>query len=231
MSPAVIVTIILVVGIALVIAATLADRRSAARLTKADATEISSAGADPAASERPVSIEPPAYITSEQLLRGAPPAARFSPDQERELAAQLTAPSTVRIDCRLAAPTLATHTGERAILDQPRVLVCADGIGQFREVLSLLGSASVDMQAPVIAAPTIDADALQTIIANKLAGKLQVCVVLGGADALAELAAAVGSRPAPLADRQAGAIALTDLGRPARLVASPSACWVISAVA
>ena len=32
MSPAVIVTIILVVGIALVIAATLADRRSAARL-------------------------------------------------------------------------------------------------------------------------------------------------------------------------------------------------------
>ena len=50
-------------------------------------------------------------------------------------------------------------------------------------------------------------------------------------DALAELAAAVGSRPAPLADRQAGAIALTDLGRPARLVASPSACWVISAVA
>ena len=107
----------------------------------------------------------------------------------------------------------------------------ADGIGQFREVLPLLGSASADMQALVIAAPTIDADALQTIIANKLAGKLQVCVVLGGADALAELAAAVGSRPAPLADRQAGAIALTDLGRAARLVASPSACWVISAVA
>lgn len=229
MSPAVIVTIILVVGIALVIAATLADRRSAARLTKADDTEISSAGADPAASEKPVPIEPPAYITSEQLLRGAPPAARFSPDQERELAAQLAAASTVRIDCRVAAPTLATHTGKRSILDQPRVLVCADEIGQLREVLPLLGSAAADMQPLVIAAPTIDADALQTIIANKLAGKLQVCVVLGAAEALAELAAAVGSRPVPLADRQAGAITFTALGRAARFVAGPAGCWVIPA--
>ncbi len=227
MSPAVIVTLILVIGTALVLAAAMADRRSAARAAEAELAGLDAGRGNRPSADSGQAVEPPAFITAEQLLRDAPVAVRFSPDQERELATELPASSTVRVDCRLAAPTLATHTGERCILEQPRVLVCADGIMRIREILPLLSAASADMQALMIAAPSIDADALETVIANKLGNKLQIGVVLGEPDALEHLASAAGSTPVGFADRQSGAITLTDLGRPARVVADSSACWVI----
>lgn len=228
MSPAVTVTLILVVGIALVLAAAVADRRCAVRAAETEGSDLDAERSGHPAAETRVRSTPPAYVTSDQLLRDAPPAARFTADQERELASQLAASSTVHLDCHLAAPTLATHTGQRSILDQPRVLVCADGIVRVREVLGLLGAASADMQPLVIAAPTIDAEVLETIIANKLAGRLQVCVLLGTGDSLEQLAAAAGSTPMGFADRQSGAIALTELGRPTRVVADATGCWVIA---
>ena len=57
--------------------------------------------------DTPTVLAPPTYITSDQLLDQAPPALRFSPDEERVLAAQLAQTSTIKVDCRLAAPTLA----------------------------------------------------------------------------------------------------------------------------
>lgn len=230
MSPAVIVTLILIIGIGLVMAAAMADRRSAARAEGADLATMDEAGrrTRPAA-DRQAPLGPPAYVTTDQLLRNAPAAGRFTPDQERDLASRLAAPSTVRVECQLATSTLATHTGERAILDQPRVLVCADGITRLREILPLLGTASADMRPLLIAAPTIDADVLETIIANKLGGKLQICVVLGQVEALEQLATATGSTPVVFADRQTGAVVFTELGQPATIVADRSACWVISA--
>lgn len=222
MTPAVIVTLILVIGVALVVAAILADRRSAIRASGQTSKRPPT---------RPVvpdeSLEPPAYITSHQLLAQAPAAVRLGPDQEREIAAQLTSESTVKIQCRLGAPTLATHTGVRAILDQPAVLVCSDPIGQFRELLTLLAGAAADKVPLVIAAPAIDADTLQTLIANKLAGTADVAVVLGDETALAELASASNSVATRLVERQAGEVSLRMLGRPERIVASPDATWVI----
>jgi len=226
MSPAVIVALILVVGIALVIAATLADRRNALRAAaEQQGQSVDDTGVRPAL-DAPTGS--PAYITTDQLLDQAPPAARFSPDEERALAAQLAASSTTKVACRLAAPTLATHTGARAILDQPAVLVCADTINQFRELTALLAAASADRVPIVIAAPTIDAETLQTVIANKLGGTVAVAVVLGGDQALTELAAAAGSPVHTLADRQSGAAGLRGLGRPTRVLADPDATWVIA---
>lgn len=218
MSPAVVVTLILVIGVALVVAAAVADRRANAK----NDTSRQLARADqsgPAAS--------PTYISSDQLLDQAPPAAVFTPDQERALAAQLATATTTRIDTKLAAPTLATHTGGRAILNNPRVLVCGDQIGQIRELLPILSAAHADRQPLVIAAPAIDADTLQTIIANKLAGTIEVAVVLGGDEALRDLTAATGSPLTSLRERQAGGITTTQLGRPARFVADPEHSWII----
>ena len=223
MSPGAIVTLILVLGVALVIAATIADRRSAAKLS----ARQSQPGSLPDAVDLPAVLAPPAYITSDQLLDQAPPAVRFSPDEERELAAQLTQTPTIKVDCRLAAPTLATHTGTRAILDQPAVLVCPDTISQFRELTALLANASADRVPLLIAAAAIDADTLQTVIANKLGGTVAVAVVLGEEDALTALAAAAGSPLSPRADRQSGAAGLRSLGRPSRIVADPDATWAI----
>lgn len=219
MSPGLIVTLILVVGAALVVAATIADRRSERRLNP---------GADKPAGNKAASVpdQPPAYVTSQQLLDNAPQAAEFSPDDERVLASQLDAETTVKVETRLAAPTLATHTGTRAILDHPRVLLSSDTIGQLREVMAPLASASADKVPVLIAAPSIDADVLSTLVANKLAGTVDVAVVLGEPDAIAALACTLGAEPSTLADRQAG-IRFSELPRPSRVVADERATWLI----
>ncbi len=219
MSPGLIVALILVVGVGLVVAATIADRRAERKLQPGTERPAAATGNSAA-------TDPPAYVTSQQLLDNAGPAAAFSPDEERTLASQLEAASTVRIEARLAAPTLATHTGMRAILDRPRVLVCSDTIGQLREVMALLATASADKVPLLIAAPNIDADVLSTLAANRLAGTLEVTVVLGEPDAIAQLASALGQEPTTLADRQAG-IRLADLPHPSRIVASEQATWLI----
>lgn len=219
MSPALIVTLILVVGVGLVVLATLADRRTEARASGREAGR-------PIVTDRD-GHEAPEYRTAQQLLDDAPPAARFSPEQERELSGQLALASTVRVGCELATELMATHTGGRLIVDRPRVLVCPDQIGQIRELLRLLADASADRSALVIAAAAIDADTLQTLVANKLAGTLQVAVVIGDEPALAELAATCDTPLVGLDDRRAGAVRLTDLGHPARLVADANSTWVI----
>lgn len=225
MTPAAIVALIVVIGLALVVAATLADRRNALRA----AAEPQGRPVDPpGVTQALTETEPPAYLTTDQLLDQAPPAARYSADDERVLTAQLTAPSTTRVACRLAAPTLATHTGSRAILDQPAVLVCADTINQFRELTALLAAASADRVPVLIGAPAIDADTLQTLIANKLGGTVAVAVVLGDQDALITLATASNSPILTLGDRQSGAAGLRALGRPPRVVADPDATWIIN---
>lgn len=213
-----IVVLILVVGIALVVAASLADRRSELRASGAEPGRPAVA---PGGEDR----EEPAYRTAQQLLDNAPPAARFTPEQERELADQLA--SAVRVECRLATELLATHTGGRAIVDQPRVLVCSDQISEIRELLRLLSDASADRSPLVIAAAAIDADTLQTLVANKLAGTVEVAVLLGDESALAELAKAADTSLVSVDDRRSGALRLTELGRPARVVADANAAWVV----
>lgn len=214
-------TLILVIGIALLTAAVIADRRNALRTARQTRPPLIL----PDASDAP--LDTPTYITSAQLLAQAPPAVRFSPDQERELGAQLADKSTAKIACRLASQALATHTGIRAILDQPAVLVCSDMISEFRELMSLLAAASADKMSLVVAASCIDAEVLQTLAANRLAGTVDVAVVLGDDMALAELAEASGSPVASLQERQAGAVRLRNLGRPSRIVASEDATWVV----
>ena len=223
MSPAVVVTLILVVGLVLVVAATLADRRSALRGNPGRA----SAGQHPTPPLNNDPADKPSHITSTELLRQAPPAHVLTSEQERELATHLAAASTISVTCGLAALSLATHTGERAILDRPAVLVCTDTVFQLRELTAMLAQASQRHQPLLVAAPAIDADTLQTLIANKLAGTLQIAVVLGEVASLTTLAAAAGSPLTPLGDRQSGAVRLEALGRPRQIVASRTTTSII----
>lgn len=215
MSPALVVTLILVVGIGLVVLATLADRRSALR-----------AAGRPAVARDPEGAAP-AYLTADDLIARAPQAAALTPGDERDLAKQLAQASTVQVACALATETLATHTGVRAILDAPRVLVCADQVAQLRELLALLAAASAERTPLLIAAPAIDAETLETLVANKLAGTLALAVVLGPIDALDALATASNAPMVGFIDRQAGAVSLGDLGQAQRVIADTKSTWII----
>lgn len=221
MNPGLIVALILVVGTALVVVATIVDRRNERAVA---ATPRRPWLSKPQTSQ---DADPPAYLSPADLLAGAQPAVPFSAAEQKQLEADLAA--APKLDLVLAAPTLATHTGNRAILERPLVLVCADQVDQIRELLPVLGTAAQDRRALLIAAPAMDADTLQTVIANKLGGKVEVAVVFGTLDALTALATATATDLVPLADRQAGLPTLTGLGRASRIVANEKACWVISA--
>ena len=116
---------------------------------------------------QPVPIEPPAYITSEQLLRGArrPPASAPTRSASGSARRRHSA-DRLPIGC----PDWPIPVSERSSTN--RVLVCADSTdSSARCCPARLG---ICRHMLVIAAPTIDADALQAIIANKLAGKLHL---------------------------------------------------------
>lgn len=219
MQPWLVVVLILVVGLGLVTAATLADRRSArGRLTNA-----TSPGPEPAND-----LPPPEYVTPDELLASAPAATKLTPEQERELADQLSSSGTTKLDLGLAADTLATHTGRRAVLDRPMVLVCPDRIDDIREIMRLLGAAVQDRRPLVIAAHAITAQTLETVIVNRLDGRLEVAVLLGEPGPLAQLARATATQQLGFADRQAGLPPISELGHCDRIVADCDQCWVIS---
>lgn len=226
MSPILVVVLIIVVGSLLVLLAGLADRRSAQRITHAEQSCVQA--------RTHVRIEPaepsqvPDYITADQLLKDSPPSVQLSAEEEGQLADQLKSSRATKIDCRLASTTLATHTKDRAILDDPRVLVCEGHIATLRELLPLMGAASAADQGLVIACRTIEAEVLETIIANKLSAMLQICVLSGDDSALDALAEAARSPVASTEDRRSGSVRLDYLGQPARIVASPSESWSIS---
>jgi len=227
-SPGLIAVVILLAGVALVVIATLVDRRSARRAAGEESPRTNTDAAPHATSSPRTAPAQAPYVTARQLLDDAPRAEAFSPAQERELASELSSARTV--SCRLAAPTLATHTGTRAVLDRPRLLACEDAVLSVRELLVLMGRAADEATPLLIAAPEMDADTLQTVIANKLAGTLPVAVVFGERDAITTLATATGTAPVPASDRMAGAASWDGLGRCDRIVVDEKQTWIVGGV-
>ena len=213
MHTGLVVTLILVIGGGLLVAAALADRRN----RRVDRPRRPGLAAAPG--------NEPDYYTTDQLLAGAPQPQSLDKANRQRLDDRLAA--AARLDLVLAAPTLATHDRGRAILDRPLILVCADQVNQLREVLPSMGMAAQDRRALLIAAPAIAADTLQTIAANKLAGTLEVAVALGQPAELAKLAAAAGTETYPVADRQAGLPRGTELGHVTEIVLDDKVLWII----
>ncbi len=206
MSPGLIVALILVVGVGLV-AATIADRRAERKLQPGTERPAAATGNSAA-------TDPPAYVTS-QHHDNAGPAAAFSLDEERTLASQ---PGGLhRQDRGTLGGADAGHPHGHARDPGP-----AAGAGLqrhdravAREVMALLATASADKALLLIAAPNIDVDVRSTCC-QPAGRRMEVTVVLGEPDAIAQLASALWQEPTTLADRQAG-IRPADLPHPSRI--------------
>lgn len=210
MTHTTVLTLILVGGVLAVIGATVADYRSHRRV---EAAMRRAAGLGPEPVERP------SYVSAEELAAGAPHAEKTDAEFEDRLSARL-ADGGVELPLGLASERFASHTGQRAILEDVLVMVCVDEPSQIRELLPVLRAVSAQPANPlVIAAPGFAENVLNTLAANRLAGTIPVYALVGDADALQKLADCSGAFLCDRPARQSGAMNEATLGQLELLVA------------
>lgn len=168
----------------------------------------------------------PAYVTASTQLPGG----------DRPLSAEQRSALQVRLRSAAPLPALLA-AGEfvsdpesgLAILDQPRVLVCADPVVTLRELLAFLDRAAGSDTAVVIAAPDFDAETRETLIVNHLARSLRIIAITADASTLKDIAGSTGAMPLSRADLMSGWIPEDAIGSAGTWVSSRERTWVLEA--
>jgi hypothetical protein len=108
-----------------------------------------------------------------------------------------------------------------AVLQDPVVLVCDDDVASLRELLGLLEQVLLSRKPLVVVAPALASDVLATLEVNRIQGLLEVVVVMvPDAAERAALARGCGATLSERADRQAGYLPSSVLGRCHRWVST-----------
>lgn len=171
----------------------------------------------------------PQYVPALQARRVTDPRPPLDDDQQHLLGHQLKAPETVRVPLGFASPAFITDqpTG-RAVLDHPRVLVCAEPIMAIRELISVLEHMINDGTPLVVVAPAMAPDVLDTLEVNHLQRRIDLVVVLSRdpvpTDAIVD---ATGARLISRIDLQTGYLSDHELGRCDRWVSDRKTSYIV----
>jgi len=196
--------IILGVGLAILVVAALADRRTRRRGEGLVGTGANDDGTTPT------------YQTMSELLRHSPSAtSAASPEALR---------GATSVALTLASQALA-NDDRRCLASDPRVLICDDAVTTVRELVPVWGRLQPG-QALTVAAPVFDPAVVDTAVANSRAGTRLVQLLVGEADARAALANLTGATPVTHADLQADAVTAGALGHAKLIAAGPDATQV-----
>jgi hypothetical protein len=115
-----------------------------------------------------------------------------------------------------------------AVLDHPRVLVCAEAPGSVRELIGVLEKVALAGVPLVIAAPSVPKEVLGTLEVNRIQHRMQVLALTSNDPAVIDqVVAATGSRLVSRIDLQASYVTDADLGRCERWVSDRTRSWVI----
>ena len=206
------VVIIMAAGIALLVAAALADWRSQRRL---DAALQQAPDRGEVMAEAPV----PRYLpepSDDERPRRHPLTRQEQADLDADMATdQLRTVNATLADRRLAT----TSDPQRAIIRGPLVMVCPEGIGSLREVLDTLNRASQQKSGIVLVAPTYDAEVLDVMSINVDRGIIEALPLRADAATCAQIAALTGATGVPRSDLQAGYLPHSVYGRALLVVA------------
>ena len=176
---------------------------------------------------------PAPHYLSDLQARRAPPDAEptdLTSSQREAISAQLSDPATITIRAGYASKDFVTDRSSGwAVLESPRVLVCADPVTSMRELLTVLEKLIISRTPVVLIAPAIADEVRTTLEVNKIRQLIQVVAVTAPEADLRTIAAATHGRLIDRADRQAGYLDLDRLGRCARWVSTPTASHVIVA--
>jgi hypothetical protein len=174
---------------------------------------------------------PPHYLSDLQARRppeSAPPAA-LGEDDRVTLQRRLDDGSHPVIGTGYASADFVTdREAGWAVLDGPAVLVCADPVSSIRELLGVLEQMALSRTPLVVVAPEMASEVLGTLEVNHIQRRLALLVVL--APAAADRAAVVEACFATAterADRQAGYVPSTVLGRCDRWVSTARASHLL----
>lgn len=177
----------------------------------------------------PADAPRPQYVSALQARRVTDPRPPLDGDQQHRLEQQLKASDTVRVPLGFASAAFITDqpTG-RAVLDHPRVLVCAEPIMAIRELISVLEHMIIDRTPLVVVAPTMAPDVLDTLEVNHLQRRIDLVVILSRdpvpTDAIVE---ATGATLISRVDLQTGYLSDHELGGCERWVSDHKASYVI----
>jgi hypothetical protein len=218
---------VIVVGLALIIVGALTDRyrnkrRAAVMLAPPD---------------RPIPrFQPdapaPHYLSDLQARRAPEDAERTELTQpEREIiASELNDPGTVTIKAGYTSPAFVTdQASSRAVLESPAVLVCADAVESFRELLGVLEKLILAKIPLVVVAPAIGPDVLATLEVNKIRQTMRLLVVTPDEAGLDTVARTCRATAVDRRDRQAGDVGEDRLGGCERWVSTAKASYLIGA--
>lgn len=214
-----------VVGLAAVVYGALADRatnrRRAAAMVAPPSRTIPQFSPD-----RPA----PRYLSELQARQPAPDAAPpdlGEPERQR-VRAQLAANTTVTVPVGCGEAFVSDRSTGWAVLDQPRVLVCADGVGSIRELITVLEKLVLSRTPLVIIAPSIRPDVLATLEVNHIQRRMTLLALVADDQlSLERITAATGATPVPRTDLQASYVTPNQLGACERWVSDRSTSWLV----
>jgi len=215
---------LVVIGIAVIIFGALSDRRKNKRAVR---EMLSPPPRD--IPRLPADARTPQYVSALQARRVTDPRPPLDDDQQHRLSQQLKASDTVRVPLGFASKVFVTDqpTG-RAVLDHPRVLVCAEPIMAIRELISVLEHMIIDGTPLVVVAPSMAPDVLDTLEVNHLQRSIDLMVILSRDPVpMDRIVAATGATLISRVDLQTGHLSDRELGRCDRWVSDRKDSYII----
>lgn len=218
---------LIVVGLAAIIFGALSDRR----LNKRRAAEMLAPPKRTIPHFKPDAPAP--HYLSDLQARRRPENAEPTDLSEAErqfISQQLADPNTVTVDAGYASRDFITDSSSGwAVLEQPAVLVCADPIETFRELLGTLEKLILSKSPLVIVAPAIAPEVLATLEVNAIRQTMRLLAVIGKEAGLSTIAAACQATIIDRSDRQSGYLMPDQLGHCERWISTDRASYLVVA--
>lgn len=217
---------VIVIGLAVIIFGALSDRAKNRRA----AVEMMAPPQRTIPQFRPDSPAPH-YLSELQARRVTDDrVAALTAAERDQIAAQLRDPGTVTIRTGYLSRDFVTDAASaQAVLDGPRVLVCADRIESTRELLTILEKLVLSRTPLVVVAPSLSEEVRGTLEVNAIQQRMRLLAVTPKDPAdLARIAEATGGQPRTRSDLQAGYVWPEHLGGCTRWVSTAKASYLIT---
>ena len=216
---------VIVVGLAVIVFGALWDR---ARNRRA-AVEMLAPPQSTIPQFRPDSPAP-SYLSDLQARRPRDDAVvrELSPADREQLAAQVKDSTTVKLAAGFVSRDFVTdRSSSQAVLDEPRVLVCAEQVESTRELLAILEKLILSGTPLVVVAPALSDEVRGTLEVNQIQGTMRLLAVTPNATDLQLAAEATGAQVRTRSDLQGGYAWTEHLGSCARWVSTAKHSYVI----
>lgn len=217
---------VIVIGLAIILYGGISDR---ARNRRAEAEML----APPQRSIPHFQPDAPApqYLSELQARRpvDTPTAVQLTAIERDQLAGQLKDPTTVTIDAGYVTRDFISDPGSgQAVLEAPRVLVCADPVNSLRELLGILEKLILSQTPLVVVAPALSEEVRCTLEVNQIRHTMSLLAVTpANAADLQRAADATGAAVRTRSDLQAGYVWPEHLGSCARWVSNSRTSFII----